>query len=81
MDTVHSALEHGTVVRWRTRSAIGLGQIDRIEPDGTVAVRPFLPCRSNTIRTGIDRVTPLPELDTVIGNAARTARLLAEGLR
>lgn len=76
-----SDLPAGTVVRWRTRSNVGVGQIDTIDPDGTVTVRAWLPSRSQTIRTTLERITVLADLNDATQHANRTAQLLTAGLR
>lgn len=72
--------EPGAVVRWRTRSSIGIGQIADIAPDGSVTVRAWLPTRSKEITTTLDRITLLPALHEATRQATNTAALLAGGL-
>lgn len=81
MDTTHPALEQGTVVRWRTSRTAGIGQLERIDPDGTAHVRAWLPTRSHTIRTAAGQLTVLPELTEEMRRATTAAGYIAAGLR
>ena len=74
-------LQPGSVVRWRTARTAGIGQYVRSEPDGTAIVRAFLPTLSKEIRTPTAMLTPLPDLDAHIRQAASLAGRIAEGLR
>lgn len=76
-----SPIQPGTVVRWRTSRTAGVGQLERLDPDGTAIVRAWLPTRSHMIRTAVDRLTVLPELTEELQRATSVAAHIAAGLR
>lgn len=74
-------LPRGSVVRWRTSRTVGLGQIDRIDPDGTVTIRPWLPTKSKEVSTHIDRVVLLRELTSQLIAELDIVQSLEQGMR